>query len=249
MGDVRDGFTAERIELGTGPIHYREIGEGPAIVFVHGYPVNGRIWDETARALAPAHRCIVPDWPLGGHSEAMSPDADLSPHGVARLVSEFLAALELDDATIVGNDAGGAISQMLVTERPDRIGRLVLTNCDCFEKFPPRRFKPMIAIARSRSLYRVMIKSMQVGPLQRSPLAFGSLSTGGLDDEMIRSFMAPSERNPDVREDGRKFLAGGDVEDTLGAAAKLPNLEIRHCSPGAPTTSSSPWTTLIGSPS
>jgi len=43
--------------------------------------------------------------------------------------------------TIVGNDSGGAVSQILVTTRPERIARLVLTNCDCFEKSPPGQFK------------------------------------------------------------------------------------------------------------
>lgn len=226
MGDVRDGFTSRRVELEAGPVHYLEGGEGPPLVFVHGYPANGRLWEQTASALSPTHRCIVPDWPIGGHSEAMRPEADLSPRGVAGVVSEFLERLELDDVTVVGNDAGGAVTQILVTEQPERIGRFVLTNCDCFEKFPPRRFKPMIVVARSRAAYRVLIKSLQIGPVRRSPLAFGSLNAGPVDDSIIRSFTTPSERDVGVRRDGRKFLVGGDVSDTLGAAAKLPDLRI-----------------------
>lgn len=53
--------------------------------------------------------CVIPDLPLGSHREAMQPDADLSPAGLARLVADFLAALDLTGVTSVGNDTGGAI--------------------------------------------------------------------------------------------------------------------------------------------
>ncbi len=50
--------------------------------------------------------------------------------------------------TIVGNDSGGAMSQVLVTRHPQRIGRLVLTNCDTHENFPPGIFKAMPPLAK-----------------------------------------------------------------------------------------------------
>ena len=62
------------------------------------------------------------------------------PRGVARLIAAFLEALELDDVTLVGNDTGGAICQLVVDRHPERLGRLVLTNCDAFENFPPKAF-------------------------------------------------------------------------------------------------------------
>ena len=76
----------------------------------------------------------------------MKPDADLSPYGVAATIAGFLEALDLEDVTIVGNDSGGAMSQVLVTRHPERIGRLVLTNCDTHE-LPAGIFKAMPAIA------------------------------------------------------------------------------------------------------
>ena len=98
---------------------------------------TGRLWTETAEQLATSHRCLVPDWPLGAHASAMNEDADLTPPGIARIISDFLDALDLRGVTIVANDSGGAMSQVLVTRHPERIGRLVLTNCDTFENFPP----------------------------------------------------------------------------------------------------------------
>ena len=131
--------------LPQGTIRYRERGNGEPIVFVHGLLVNGDLWRKVVPTLAKDFRCITPDWPLGSHEVPMNPDADLTPTGLAKLVADFLAALELENVTLVGNDTGGALSQIVVTEHPERIARLVLTPCDAFEVFPPRLFKYLSA--------------------------------------------------------------------------------------------------------
>lgn len=70
-----------QIELPAGSVRYREAGEGKPVVFVHGYLVDGRLWDGVVEALGDRCRCIVPDWPMGAHRVPMRPDADLSPRG------------------------------------------------------------------------------------------------------------------------------------------------------------------------
>jgi pimeloyl-ACP methyl ester carboxylesterase len=134
------GHVGKQVELPAGTVRYREAGEGRPIVFVHGYLVDGRLWDGVVERLSDRFRCIAPDWPIGAQRIAMKPDADLSPPGIADLIDDFLAALGLEDVTIVGNDSGGAISQVLATRHPERVGRLVLTNCDTHENFPPGIF-------------------------------------------------------------------------------------------------------------
>jgi pimeloyl-ACP methyl ester carboxylesterase len=79
---------------------------------------------------ADGHRAFVPDWPMGSHVIPMNRDADLSPPGQAKLVADLIEALGLERATIVGNDTGGAVSQLVATRHPDVVDRLVLTNCD-----------------------------------------------------------------------------------------------------------------------
>ena len=133
-----------QITLPQGTVRYEEIGAGPPVVFVHGILVDGTLWDLVTPRLAGDLRCVVPDLPLGSHRVAMNADADLSPAGVARLVGDLLAALDVEDVTLVGNDTGGAISQLVALDHGERVGRLVLTNCDCFEVFPPKEFVPMV---------------------------------------------------------------------------------------------------------
>src|SRR3954471_9282546 len=132
------------IELPQGTVRYRDEGSGPTtIVFIHGLLVDGRLWDDVVPLLAKDARVIVPDLPLGSHHVALRPDADLTPYGLTKLIADFLEALDLTDVTLVGNDTGGGLCQILVTRHPERVGRLVLTPCDAFENFPPPMFRPI----------------------------------------------------------------------------------------------------------
>ena len=106
------------IDLSAGKIEYTDTGSGQPIVFVHGLMASGVLWSQVVPRLEQDFRCIVPDLPLGGHRIPMKPDADLSPRAVARLIAELIEKLDLDGVTIVANDTGGAISQLLVTEHP-----------------------------------------------------------------------------------------------------------------------------------
>ena len=109
------------IDLSAGTIEYADTGTGEPIVFVHGLLANDVLWSRLVPQLESDFRCIVPVLPLGAHRRPMKRDADVSPRGVARLLAELIEKLDLEDVTIVGNDTGGAISQLLVTEHPARI--------------------------------------------------------------------------------------------------------------------------------
>src|SRR3954462_1649526 len=167
-----------RITRSAGTIRYAEAGGGRPIVFVHGLLANRLLWPKVAPHLEGVGPVIAPDWPLGSHTIPMKPDADTSPRGVAYLIAEFLEALELTDAVVIGNDTGGAICQVLVTERPERVGKLVLTNCDAFENFPPPAFKPMIAAAKTPGGLKALMAPMRSRAVRKTPMAFGALSHG-----------------------------------------------------------------------
>jgi pimeloyl-ACP methyl ester carboxylesterase len=210
---------SEEVQLPQGKIRYRELGEGEPIVFVHGYLVDGRLWSETAEHLSAAHRCLLPDWPLGAHRVAMNPDADLSPPGIANVIADFLEAMDLDGATIVGNDSGGAMSQVLVTRRPERVGRLVLTNCDTHDNFPPSLLKLMPPLAKLPGAMTVMGLPFRIAPLRRA--AFAPFAKTKIPADLIDSWMEPSQRDPAVKRDTAKVTAGMNKRYTLEAAEKL----------------------------
>jgi len=86
---------AGEARLPQGRVRYRELGTGEPIVLVHGLLTNGELWREVAPRLAADFRVIVPDWPLGSHEIPMDDGADLSPLGLARIIADFLAELNL----------------------------------------------------------------------------------------------------------------------------------------------------------
>jgi pimeloyl-ACP methyl ester carboxylesterase len=209
----------KEIELPAGRVRYREAGEGKPVVFVHGYLVDGRLWDGVVDNLSNRFRCLAPDWPIGAHQIAMKPGADLSPYGIAELIASFLEALDLSDVTIVGNDSGGAMSQVLVTRHSERIGRLVLTNCDTHENFPPGIFKAMPPIAALPGGMAVLAAPFRIGALARA--AFRPFARTTIPPELIASWMHPGLHDPGVKRDAKKVTAGMNKRYTLEAAEKL----------------------------
>jgi pimeloyl-ACP methyl ester carboxylesterase len=211
----------KEVSLPQGPIPYRDEGTGEPLVFVHGLLVNGRLWERVTPLLSPDFRCIVPDLPLGCHTTPMAADADLSPPGIAKLVLAFLDELGLDRVTLVGNDSGGAISQLVATSAPERVGRLILTNCDAYDNFPPKLFGYFKPVARTPGAWTMLAQSMRFKPLRRSPLAFGVLTKSRIPGEMLDDWLDPTIASNAIRKDTKKFILGTEPAQTEQAARDL----------------------------
>jgi pimeloyl-ACP methyl ester carboxylesterase len=215
--------TEHTVTLPTGRLRYRDLGEGPAVVFVHGLLVNADLWRSVAPAVAAAgFRCLSPDWPLGSHTEPMPPAADLSPPGVARLIAEFLAALDLTEVTVVANDTGGALTQILMTEHGERLARVVLTPCDALDEFFPQPFAPLPRLVRVPGVTGLIAATLQVRRLW--PALYGMTSRKLPPEPVMRSYTRPS-RDPAIRRDLRRFTAGVHRRYTLRAAESLPGFD------------------------
>src|SRR5688572_21950 len=207
------------VEVPQGRIRVREIGEGEPLLFVHGYLVDGRLWDGVAERLAGDFRCIVPDLPFGSHRTAMKESADLSPPGAAEIVGDLMSALDLESATVIGNDSGGAVSQMFTAAHPERVRRLVLTNCDTHENFPPKPFNLMPPLARIPGAMFLMAQPFRIGALRRK--GFEPFAKKTIDPELVDSWLEPMLKDSGVRADAGRFMAGANKSQTLAAAKKL----------------------------
>jgi pimeloyl-ACP methyl ester carboxylesterase len=215
LGEVKEA------SLSQGTVRYRERGSGEPILFVHGLLVNGDLWRKVVPDLSKDFRCITPDWPLGSHEVPLSPTADLSPPGVARLIADFIEALDLENVTLVGNDTGGAFCQLVITRHPERIGRLVLTPCDAYENFPPRLFRFLLYAARLPGGLRTLMQPMRAAPMRRTPIAFGWLAKKRIPDDISAGWAKPVLANEGARRDVVKVLKGIDPRYTLEAAEHL----------------------------
>jgi pimeloyl-ACP methyl ester carboxylesterase len=213
--------TADReVSLAQGTIRYRDLGAGEPVVLVHGLLTNGELWREVAPRLAADFRVIVPDWPLGSQQLPLAPGADLSPPSLARLIADFIAKLDLDRVTLVGNDTGGALCQLVAVNHPERIGRLVLTPCDAFEHFPPPAFKPLVSAAKVPGSVFTILQSMRAPAARRLPMAYGWLMKR-YDSELTASWIAPALASKELRAQIAAILRGSSPRHTLGAAERF----------------------------
>jgi pimeloyl-ACP methyl ester carboxylesterase len=210
------------IQLPQGAVRYRDEGSGPTtVVLIHGLLVDGRLWDDIVPLLAREARVVVPDLPLGSHHVPVRADADLTPYGLAKLIADFLEALELTDVTLVGNDTGGGLCQIAVTRHPERVGALVLTPCDAFENFPPKMFRPLQYVGGYVPGALALIgQATRSKRLAKSQLGFGPLALNHRP-ELYVSWLEPARKDSKVRRDLKKVLRGIRPRFTLEAAEKL----------------------------
>ena len=207
--------------LDFGTIHYDVTGpaRGRPVVFGHGYSMASSLWGPLAARLGDRGlRCFAPTWPLGGHPEPLRPDADRTLPGIAAMVDAFMAALDLEDVVLVGNDTGGLVAQLVAVTHPDRLGALVLTSCDAFEHFPPPILKPLILASRTQPTFRGALQALRSAAVRRR--AFGALSHSDID-ALVLQWVRPQLENPAVAEDLRRLTASLRRETSLDAAARL----------------------------
>ena len=146
---------------------------------------------------------------------------DLSLPGLARIVADLLEALELEHVAIVAIDTGGAVSQWLVGHHPERIGRLVLTSCDAFEKFPPTPQRYLELAGRVPALMWVVAWSVQFKAIQRLPTAYGWVTSAPIEPAVMRSYTDPVREDAGVRRDLAELLKAVDTRYTFEAAESL----------------------------
>ena len=214
---------SDTVRLPAGTILYTDEGTGRPVVFVHGFLTNGKLWQKVVPPLVDAgFRCIVPDWPLGSHTIAMDPDADLSPPALVSLIDEFLATLDLQDVVLVGNDTGGALAQMLAARRPERVGMLVLTPCDAFRNWPAWWSKALRPIGYSQRAMKLIGLTLRLRAVQRLPWVYGWVVKRHPPPEVMRGWIEPGLGDVGVRRDFGKAFRATRVSQTLEAARALP---------------------------
>ncbi|HEX5927161.1 MAG TPA: alpha/beta fold hydrolase, partial [Baekduia sp.] len=188
---------AHTVELPHGRVECFERGSGPTLAFAHGWLANANLWRTVVDELAGDFRCLTLDLPLGAHRVPMAPDADLSPTGCGALIAGVLDALDLHDVTLVGNDSGGAYSQIATAAHPDRIARLVLNSCETpYDAFPPPPFDGLPTVARDSAALGQLFEALRDRAVRAAPVAFGLLIKHPIDDLASDSYALPCLVNP-----------------------------------------------------
>jgi pimeloyl-ACP methyl ester carboxylesterase len=220
------------LETRLGPLAWQSSGTGPALVFYAGALANHDLWRDVIASLADRYRCVTVDLPLGAHPWPLRKGADRSAASLARLIPDSLELLDLRDTTVVANDtAGGLLLLSLASGHPaiDRIGRLVLTNCESYEHFPPQKLK---GAARLCSLFPWLATEairLQARRGLRSPEArrkgMSSVAATDIGEERMTSFAGPGQRDRRVTGDFVAVLAGCHPQLMLDAAREIPRFD------------------------
>lgn len=194
-------------EVSAGTIEYEDSGgSGPTLVLLHGLIMDGSLWRHVVDRLSPEYRCILPTLPLGAHRQSMHPDADLTMGGIAAILGEFLEALDLRDTTLVLSDWGGPL--LLVGEKwDDRLGRLVITNCEAFDNVPPQgAARALPYVAKIPGGITMALLPFRFDALRRLPMTYGPLSKKPVPREIMDRWFAPPLQQRAVRRDLRKYI-------------------------------------------
>ncbi|MEX0801062.1 MAG: alpha/beta hydrolase [Dehalococcoidia bacterium] len=209
------------VDLSAGTIEYEDSGGGgPTVVFLHGLVMDGSLWRHVVADLRSDYRCVAPTLPLGGHRRPMRPDADLSPHGIARLVAEFLERLDLRDVTVVQSDHGAAL--FLAGQRPERVARLVLVSCEAFDNYPPGLPGKAVALAaRLPGGLNALAQPMRLRALRRLPLALGWMTKRPIPHEVTDAWLRPLLTQREIRRDLLKYVRAGARRDMIEATERL----------------------------
>ena len=221
-----------RLETRLGPLAWQSSGRGPALVFFAGALANHDLWRDVVVALEGRYRCITIDLPLGAHPWPLSTGADRSATSLARLLLDCLELLAVEDATVVANDtAGGLLLLSLASGHPalGRVGRLVLTNCDSYDQFPPDKLRKATALCRAfprlaRALVRLQLRLQLRSPSVRRR-GVSAVAASGLDDERAESFYGPAARDRQVAGDLVAAMAGFRPQLLIDAAEAIPRFD------------------------
>jgi pimeloyl-ACP methyl ester carboxylesterase len=141
--------------------------------------------------LAEERRCVAPDLPGHGASP-VTPEQDLSLHGLARLLEDFCAARDLGELDLVANDTGGAVAQVFAVHHADRLRTLTLTNCDTQGNLPPVAFGPIVELARRGELAPLSVRlAADPDGARASALGDGYERPDRVPDEIVEAFVRP----------------------------------------------------------
>jgi pimeloyl-ACP methyl ester carboxylesterase len=214
--------TTPKVRVDGLDVEYTDTGQGPTVLFVHGVYVTGALWNDVVAELGDGFRCIAPTWPLGAHSTPTD-GADLGAEAAARRIVHFIEALDLTDVTVVANDTGGGLVLASLGDAAldtSRIARLVLTNCDSYEHFPPGSFVQIVKLCRiSSAVGGGILRLLATGPGQAFFLK--AVSKHPPTPERQREIFGAFATSRTARHDAVKVTASLDPALTLRAAAAI----------------------------
>ncbi len=200
-------------------MRYELHGSGPAVLFLHGIPTCGRLWDYVVPALQHQFTCVVVDLPGMGESPPL-PDGSLDPARYAQELERLRERLSIPSWHVVGHDAGSTIAVHYAAQFSERLDRLVLCSPPTFPEFRVPWFFRLIRTPLLGDCLAPLVTLL----LWRIGLPSTIEPHGSSTAAMIRAFHHPFRGCRGVRRFVRLLRWGDPARVLAGTAALLPQI-------------------------
>jgi 3-oxoadipate enol-lactonase len=127
---IRKGLFMKKIKVGPNDIAFKEMGEGEAIVFLHGFCGSVTYWDKVAPVLSSDYHVILID--LRGHGNSKASDAPFMIDDMAKDIKEVLESLQIGQFYLFGHSLGGYITLSFVEHYPEKLKGYGLIHSTAF---------------------------------------------------------------------------------------------------------------------
>jgi pimeloyl-ACP methyl ester carboxylesterase len=130
-------------------MHYVDRGKGPAVVLLHGFPLDHRMWEAQIESLSARHRVIAPDFCGFGQSP---PAGSFTIKSMAEDVAELIESLGAGPVTLAGLSMGGYVAIVFAMKYARLLGGLILLDTKAEGDTPETRAGrgKMIQLAREK---------------------------------------------------------------------------------------------------
>jgi pimeloyl-ACP methyl ester carboxylesterase len=220
---IQPGSLKRYIAEVKGGIQYVDEGKGQPVLFIHGALSNADTWRKIIPLISKECRCIAIDLPIGGHYLPVADHVCLTPTGIAELIREFIEYLELDNVTIVSNDTGGAYTQVFASLFPGKINKLIFSNCEVLDIFPPSKFKYLTFAVKIPGFNFILSRVFMFKKILKSELIMGLLSFKITTDELYYLYLHNFIQDKSIRANFASAARAWSPVYTLAAAEKLKN--------------------------
>ncbi len=211
----------KKVEMEGNIIEYQDFGKGKPMVFIHGAFSSGNTWRKIIPELSKKYHCILPEWPFGGHKTPILKEMDFTPDGIANLIANFIIKIGLEECIIVANDTGGAYAQVFASKYKEMVSHLILSNCEGFDIFPPKKFKSLSTMVKVPGYLWLMAKLFTYKPSLKWDMAFGLLSHSLQQEEIYELYVKHFAESKLIRNDFKKMAIQWSPTYTKKAAIDL----------------------------
>jgi pimeloyl-ACP methyl ester carboxylesterase len=212
--------TLDTVEVGGRTLAYREAGEGPAVLLLHGWPTSSFLWRDVMPAIARERRVLALDLPGFGASDKPT-DVTYTYRFYSDAVAGFLDALGIDDVALGLHDLGGPVGVRFALDNPERVRAVALTNTLLYPEDMTEMLTQFV-----EGLQTPGVRENFTGPRGlEAALRLGTNAESSTRAEVIAGMVEPFGSDDD-----RLALAkaGAELEDdvTAAMAGELPGLNV-----------------------